>query len=270
MTNDGYADATYGDRIAEIYDERYLGSFAEDTAGAVSFLKELAGDGPALELGIGTGRVALPLAEAGVEVHGIDSSEAMLAKLKAKPGGDRIPVTVGSFADFSLQTRFKLIYVVFNTFFGLLTQDEQVSGFEAVARHLTPDGVFAMQAFVPDVTRFDAHNQRVATESVGIDEVTLETSSHDPFAQRTDSAYVTIRDSSVRMYPVRIRYAYVSELDLMARLAALQLRERWADWDRQPYPSRSWTHVSVWEHVDRPRVGLRRETTRAPAPKAGT
>jgi SAM-dependent methyltransferase len=250
MTDDDYADATYGDRIAEIYDERYLGSFAEDTDSAVSFLKELAGAGPALELGIGTGRVALPLAEAGVEVHGIDASEAMLAKLKAKPGSDRIPVTVGSFADFSLQTRFKLIYVVFNTFFGLLTQDEQVSGFEAVARHLTPDGVFVMQAFVPDVTRFDTHNQRVATESVGIDEVTLETSSHDPFAQRTDSAYITIRDSSIRMYPVRIRYAYVSELDLMARLATLRLRERWADWNRQPYPSRGWTHVSVWEQVD--------------------
>jgi hypothetical protein len=141
--------------------------------------------------------------------------------------------------------------VVFNTFFGLLSQDEQVSGFEAVARHLTPNGVFAMQAFVPDVTRFDAHNQRVSTEAVGIDQVTLETSSHDPFAQRTDSAYVTIRNSEVRMYPVRIRYAYVSELDLMARLAGLRLRERWGGWDRQPYPSRSWTHVSVWERMDR-------------------
>ncbi len=250
MTDDDYTDATYGDRIAEIYDERYAGSFAEDTAGAVSFLKELAGDGPALELGIGTGRVALPLAEVGVEVHGIEASEAMLTKLKAKHGGDRISVTVGSFADFSLQTRFRLVYVVFNTFFGLLTQDEQIDSFEAVARHLTPDGVFAMQAFVPDVTRFDVHNQRVAAESVGIDEVTLETSTHDPFAQRTDSAYVRIRDSSVQMYPVRIRYAYVSELDLMARLAGLRLRERWGDWDRQPYPSRSWTHVSVWGQPD--------------------
>jgi predicted TPR repeat methyltransferase len=250
MTDDDYTDTTYGDRIAEIYDERYVGSFAQDTASAVSFLKELAGDGPALELGIGTGRVAQPLADAGIEVHGIDASEAMVAKLRAKPGGDRIPVTLGSFADFSLQARFRLIYVVFNTFFSLLTQDEQVGSFEAVARHLTPDGVFAMQAFVPDVTRFDVHNQRVAAESVGIDEVTLETSTHDPFAQRTDSAYIRIHDSSIRMYPVRIRYAYVSELDLMARLAGLRLRERWADWDRQPYPSRSWTHVSVWEQPD--------------------
>jgi SAM-dependent methyltransferase len=249
MTDEDYTDATYGDGIAEIYDDLYAGSFGNDTAGAVSFLKELAGDGPALELGIGTGRVALPLAEAGVEVHGIEASEAMLAKLKAKPGGDRISVTVGSFADFSLQTRFRLVYVVFNTFFGLLTQDEQVDSFEAVRRHLTPDGVFAMQAFVPDVTRFDVHNQRVAAESVGIDEVMLETSTHDPFAQRTDSAYVRIHDSSIRMYPVRIRYAYVSELDLMARLAGLRLRERWGDWGRQPYPSLRWTHVSVWEQL---------------------
>jgi predicted TPR repeat methyltransferase len=184
-----YDDATYGDQIAEIYDERYLGSFAEDTPQAVSFLKDLAGDGPALELGIGTGRVAMPLADAGVEVHGIDASDAMLAKLKAKPGGNRISLTVGSFADFTLETRFRLVYVVFNTFFGLLTQEQQVSSFEAVARHLTSDGVFVMQAFVPDVTRFDVHQQRVSVETVDIDEVALETSTHDPFMQRTDSAY---------------------------------------------------------------------------------
>lgn len=245
--SDDFTEASYSDRIAEIYDERYLGSFAEDTTNAVSFLKELAGDGPALELGIGTGRVALPLAEAGVEVHGIDASEAMLAKMSVKPGADRIAVTLGSFANFSLETEFRLVYVVFNTFFSLLTQDDQVACFQAVARHLTNDGVFVMQAFVPDVTRFDAHNQRVAAESVGIDEVSLETSTHDPFDQRTDSAHVVIRDDRIRLYPVRIRYAYVSELDLMARLADLRLRERWAGWDREPYPSRRWTHVSVWQ-----------------------
>ncbi len=246
MPKDDYTEATYGDKIADIYDDRYEESFAEDTAGAVHFLQELSGDGPALELGIGTGRVALPLAESGAEVHGIESSEAMVARLKAKPGGDRISVTRGTFADFSLQSRFRLVYVVFNTFFGLLTQDEQIDSFAAVARHLTPDGVFAMQAFVPDARRFDAQNQRVAAESVGLDEVMLETSTHDPFAQRTDSAQVRISDSGIRVYPVRIRYAYVPELDLMARLAGLRLRERWGDWDRQPYPSRSGEHVSVW------------------------
>ena len=140
-----------------------------------------------------------------------------------------------------------MIYVVFNTFFALLTQDEQVSCFQAVARHLSDGGVFVMQAFVPDTSRFDSHQQRVSVETVGVDEVTLETSSHDPVAQRTDSHHVVIREDGIRMYPVRIRYAYVSELDLMARLAGLRLKERWAGWGREPFPSPTWTHVSVWD-----------------------
>jgi SAM-dependent methyltransferase len=242
-----YGDATYGDRIAEVYDERHLESFTEDTAGAVAFLKAAAGGGPALELGIGTGRVALPLAQTGVEVHGIDASEGMVAKLRAKPGGDSIRVTIGSFADFTLETRFGVVYVVFNTFFALLSQNEQVSCFQAVSRHLSDGGVFVMQAFVPDVSRFDSHQQRVSVETVGVDEVTLETSSHDPVAQRTDSQHVVLRKDGIRMYPVRIRYAYVSELDLMARIAGLHLKERWAGWHREPFPSPTWTHVSVWE-----------------------
>jgi SAM-dependent methyltransferase len=248
--SDEYTDATYGDRIADIYDVRYLESLAEDTAAAVAFLQELAGDGPALELGVGTGRVALPLADAGLDVHGIDTSEEMVAKLRSKPGGDRIHTTIGSFADFSLETRFPLVYVVFNTFFSLLTQDEQVASFAAVARHLTPGGVFVMQAFVPDVTRFEGNQQRVAVESVGVDEITLEMSSHDAVAQRTDSQYVLLRQGDVRLFPVRIRYAYVSELDLMARLAGLRLRERWSNWTREPFPSADWSHVSVWDRMD--------------------
>jgi SAM-dependent methyltransferase len=247
--DDGYTEATYGDRIAEIYDERYLAQFEADTAGAARFLGSLAGGGPALELGIGTGRVAVPLAAEGVEVRGIDSSEAMVAKLHAKPGGEGIDVTIGSFADFSFDVRFPLIYVVFNTFFGLLTQDEQVSCFEAVARHLTPDGAFVMQAFVPDLSRYDSRNQRVGAVSVGVDEVSLETSIHDPFEQRTDSQHVVIKAGSVRVYPVKVRYAYVSELDLMARIAGLRLGERWADWDRSPFPAKNWQHVSVWERT---------------------
>lgn len=246
MTDD-YTDATYGDRIADIYDVRYLEPLAEDTADAVAFLRDLAGDGPALELGIGTGRVAIPLADAGVEVHGLDTSEAMVAKLREKPGGDRIHTTLGSFADFALETRFPLVYVVFNTFFSLLTQDEQVSAFRSVARHLTPSGTFAMQAFVPDATRFESNQQRVAIESVGVDEITLEMSSHDAVTQRTDSQFVLLRQGDVRLFPVRIRYAYVSELDLMARLAGLRLRERWSSWRRDPFPSSDWSHISVWE-----------------------
>lgn len=250
MVNE-YGDATYGDRIAEIYDDTFLASFEDDTAKAASFLKDHAGDGPALELGIGTGRVALPLAAAGVEVHGIDASPEMVVRLRRKPGGEAIPVTIGTFADFSLDARFPLVYVVFNTFFALLGQDEQVSCLEAVTRHLTPDGVFVMQAFVPDVSRFDAHQQRVAAEEIGVDHVVLETSTHDPVAQRTDSQHMVIRDGSVRIYPVRIRYAHVAELDLMARIAGLRVRERWADWDRSPFGLPRWTHVSIWERADR-------------------
>jgi SAM-dependent methyltransferase len=240
-------EARYGDRIAEIYDERYADKFADETVATVAFLKELAGAGPALELGIGTGRVAIPLSEAGVEVHGIDASEAMVAKMRAKPGGDRIQVTIANFTDFSLEMKYRVVYVVFNTFFGLLTQEEQVSGFRAVARHLGDDGVFVMQAFVPDVTRFDAHNQRVSMESITKEDVTLEVSDHDPFGQRTDTAMVILSESGTRIYPVKLRYAYPSELDLMARLAGLRLRERWAGWDRSPYPGPAWNHVSVWE-----------------------
>ena len=241
-----YTEATYGDKIADIYDDTYLDASARDTDGAVAFLSRLAGPGPALELGVGTGRVALPLTQAGVEVHGIDASEAMVERLREKPGGEDIHVTIGDFADFSLEERFPVIYVVFNTFFGLLTQDAQLACMECVARHLTPDGAFVMQAFVPDVTRFDAHNQRVSVETVSLDELVLETSSHDPFTQRTDSHHVVIREAGVRLYPVRIRYAYPSELDLMAKIAGLRLRERWADWDRSTFPSRAWQHVSVW------------------------
>ena len=242
-------EATYGDRIAEIYDERYADKFADDTAATVAFLKELAGPGPALELGIGTGRVAIPLSEAGVEVHGVDASEATVARMRAKPGGDRIPVTMANFADFALETKYRVVYVVFNTFFGLLTQEEQVSGFRAVARHLDDGGVFVMQAFVPDVTRFDVHNQRVSTESMTNEDVTLEVSEHDPFGQRTDTAIVILSESGTRIYPVKLRYAYPSELDLMARLAGLRLRERWAGWDRSPYPGPAWNHVSVWDRA---------------------
>jgi hypothetical protein len=244
---DDYEPSTYGDRIADVYDAWYpSGGQLGDPAVAVGFLHELAGPGPALELGIGTGRIALPLAEAGVDVHGIDSSEAMVAKLRAKPGGDRIPVTIGDFADFALETRFRLVYVPFNTFFALLTQDEQVSCFRCVADHLAPDGAFAIEAFVPDPGRWD-HGQRVSAIEVGVDEVHLEVSRHDAINQRTDAQHIAIGADGILLWPVRVRYATIAELDLMARLAGMRLRERWGDWDRSPLTDASGKHVSVWE-----------------------
>jgi SAM-dependent methyltransferase len=244
---DDYGPSTYGERIAEAYDDRYRElAFGGDLSTTVAFLKELARDGAALELGIGTGRVALPLSAAGVHVHGIDASQAMVARLGAKPGGPEIPVTMGDFRDFTIDERFRLVYVVFNTFFGLLTQDDQVSCFQAVARHLTDEGVFAMEAFVPDLTRYE-RGQRVSATRVELNEVEIEVSQHDALAQRTHSHHLIVREDGLKLFPVRIRYAYPSELDLMARLAGMRLRERWADWDRSPIAATSQKHISVWE-----------------------
>ena len=163
---DQYGPSTYGERIAEAYDEWF--GLPEDTDQAVEFLARLAGPGPALELGIGTGRVAVPLAARGVEVHGVDASEAMVGKLRSKPGGDGIPVTIGDFADVAIEGSYPLVYVVFNTFFALLTQEDQIRCFQGVAEHLTDDGGFLIQAFVPDLTLFN-RGARVAPQFVGID-----------------------------------------------------------------------------------------------------
>jgi SAM-dependent methyltransferase len=244
-----YGPSTYGDRVADVYDEWYRQPdhpYLGDVADTVSFLKELAGDGSALELGIGTGRVALPLRDAGVRVHGIDASEAMVAKLAEKPDGNAIPVTIGSFADFGLDAKFRLIFVVFNTFFGLESQEEQVSSFRAIERHLTEDGVFVMEAFVPDPTRFD-RGQRVGAVRVETDVVQLDVTVHDALAQHSTSQHVVIREDGIRLIPVRIRYAFVPELDLMPQLAGLRLRERWAGWKREPFGTGAAKHVSVWE-----------------------
>lgn len=246
---DEYGASTYGDRIADIYDERYAEVFGSDLAATVAFLKETAGDGAALELGIGTGRIALPLAEAGVRLYGIDASEAMVERLRAKPGGSDIRVTMADFRDFTIDERFRLVYVVFNTFFGLLSQDDQVSCFRVIARHLTDDGVFVMEAFLPDVSRFE-RGQRVSATRVELDELELEVSRHDAIAQRTTSHHLIVRADGVQLFPVQIRYAYPAELDLMARLAGMRLRERWADWDRSQISATSEKHISVWE-VDR-------------------
>jgi SAM-dependent methyltransferase len=243
----GYEAHTYGDRIAGVYDELYGTLF--DVDATVSLLAELAGGGPALELAIGTGRIALPLADRGVDVTGIDASEAMVAELRAKPGGDDIPVVMGDFADVDIEGRFKLVFVVFNTLFNLATQDEQVRCFTNVTKHLTEDGVFVVEAFVPDVTRYTRH-QTTGVDRLDSESVHLEASRHDPVNQTVDSQHIHLRRGEpVEMYPVSIRYAYPSELDLMARLAGLRLRARWGGWHKEPFTSESKFHVSVYEHA---------------------
>ena len=239
----GYDASTYGDRIAEVYD-RWAGVPA-DTELAVAFLGDLAGAGPVLELGVGTGRIALPLAERGLEVHGVDASEAMVARLREKPGGAAIPVAIGDFAEVPAEGPFSLVFVVFNTFFGLLTQEAQVRCFANVAARLTPQGAFALEAFVPDVARFD-RGQRIQTDAVDSEHVRLSGSRHDPLEQAVFSQHVVVGADGVRLYPVAIRYAWPSELDLMARLAGLRLRERWGGWAREPFTADSGRHVSVY------------------------
>ncbi len=244
---EGFNAGTYGDKIAGIYDDLYGTLF--DVEATVEMLAQLAGEEPALELAIGTGRIALPVTEAGVQVTGIDISEAMVSRLRSKPGGQDISVVMGDFADVDVDGVFGLIYIVFNTLFGLTTQEDQVRCFTNVGSHLTDGGVFVVEAFVPDVTRFDGH-QRMGVEGVSVDEAHLEASRHDPVRQTIDTHHVVLRNGEpVELYPVSIRYAYPSELDLMARLARMRLRDRWGGWRREPFTSGSRFHVSVYERA---------------------
>ncbi|HEX6715965.1 MAG TPA: class I SAM-dependent methyltransferase [Pyrinomonadaceae bacterium] len=236
-----YSDETYGEHVAGVYDEWY----SDYDPQAIDTLAELAGGGPALELGIGTGRIALPLATKNVEVHGVDAAPSMITRLRAKAGSERITLTQGNFADVPVEGEFALVYIVFNTFFALSSQDEQVRCFRNVAAHLSRDGCFVIEAFVPDLTRFTGGQVNWATK-VTADEVQLDVGQHDSAAQRVISQKVVLTDGSVRLYPVQIRYAWPSELDLMAQLAGLRLRERWSSWRREPFSSESQKHISVY------------------------
>ena len=229
--------------MAEVYDE-WFGT-PGDANDEVSFLSELAGRGPALELGVGTGRVALPLAEKGIEVRGIDASEAMVEKLRAKPDGDNVPVSIGDFADVDVEGRFSLVYVVFYTFFALLSQEDQVRCFANVAERLDKEGVFVVEAFMPDPARLQG-GEVTQTKRVEVDRAFLETSRYDPVEQRVYSQNIAMGERETKFYPIQILYAWPSELDLMARLAGLRLCERWGGWRREPFTASSRNHVSVY------------------------
>jgi SAM-dependent methyltransferase len=236
--------AFYGDTWAPIYDDVHTHL---DPTAAVEVLANLAGTGRALELGIGTGRVAIPLAARGIAVHGIEASQAMLDRMRAKPGGADIPVTLGDFTDVGVGGEYALIYIVFSTLYGLLTQDAQVACVRNAAARLAPGGLFVVEGFVPDPTRFD-RGQRVQVNRVEATRLDLLFSRHDPVGQRVASQQVVVGAHGMQLYPVEVRYVWPSELDLMAQLAGLRLRERWGDWRRGPYTGNG-AHISIYERA---------------------
>jgi SAM-dependent methyltransferase len=239
--DDGYFD----DRVAARYDESSAEMFDPDVLDpAVDLLAELAGGGRALELGIGTGRIALPLARRGVPVHGIDLSNAMVARLRAKPGGEDIGVTIGDFATTTVEGSFTLAYLVFNTIMNLTTQEAQVACFRNVAAALAPGGRFVIEVGVPNLQRLPPGESlrafHVSETGWGIDEF-------DVASQGLTSHHLRIVDGELNRVSVPFRYVWPSELDLMAELAGMRLQERWASWQREPFTSESRKHVSVWE-----------------------
>jgi SAM-dependent methyltransferase len=236
----------FGEEVAARYDTDSAAMFAAEVVEpVVDFLSDLAGGGRALELGIGTGRIAIPLAARGVRVHGIDLSEAMVARLRAKPGAEQIGVTIGDFATATADGTFSLAYLVFNTIGNLMTQNEQVACFTNVGRHLEPGGCFVIEVGVPALQGLP-HGQThrlfdVSETHIGIDE-------YDVANQGLVSHhYSRTPDGTFAWGSIPLRYVWPSELDLMARIAGMRLRERWGDWTREPFTRASTKHVSVWE-----------------------
>jgi SAM-dependent methyltransferase len=235
----------FGERVAQRYDESSADMFESAVVDpVVDLLAELAGHGAALELGIGTGRIALPLARRGIRVHGIDLSKAMVARLRAKPGAQQIGVTIGDFATTTVEGRFTVAYLVFNTIMNLTTQDGQVACFQNVAAHLEPGGCFVIEVMVPALQRLPPGETvrafNLSATRLGFDE-------YDVASQGLISHHYTVVDGNLEVDAPPFRYVWPSELDLMARLAGMTLRERWSGWKREPFTSDSTKHVSVWE-----------------------
>jgi SAM-dependent methyltransferase len=241
-------DGYFGEEVAARYDESSAEMFEPEVLDpTVDFLAELAGDGRALELGVGTGRIALPLAARGVPVHGIELSRAMVARLREKPGGEEIGVTIGDFSKATAEGAFTLAYLVFNTINNLTTREAQVACFRNVAQHLAPGGRFVIEVGVPGLRRLPAgeafHVFDASPTHWGVDE-------YDVANQGLVSHHFSLVDGRWRLLSVPFRYVWPSELDLMAELAGMSLRERWSGWNREPFTSESRKHISVWAIAD--------------------
>ena len=240
------ADERYfGERVASQYDERLDAMSSPEVVGpVVDLLAELAGDGDALEFGIGTGRIALPLAGRGIRVAGIDSSEAMLSRLRAKPGAHEIEAVAGDFATTRVPGEFSLVFLIFNTIFNLVTQDAQVACFENAAAHLQAGGRFVIETRVPPLQSLPPGQSVLPIRA---DAEGFSFSSFDVATQRFHNQHFYVVDGRLESFPVEFRYAWPAELDLMARLAGMRLQDRWAGFGREPFTDMSRSHVSVYE-----------------------
>lgn len=233
---------SFGDDTAAGYDESLRGDEAE----TVACLEKLARGGPVLELAIGTGRIGLPLAARGLRVDGIEQSAAMIARRRGKPGGDAITITEGDMADVPVSGSYRLIFIVFNTLYNLLTQADQVRCFENVARHLTDDGVFLVEAALPDSLYRLRNYQYVDAEAIDLGQVTLDVGRYDPVTQLLDESHLRLSSRGIRVSPIVTRYIWPSEMDLMARIAGLRLQARWSGWNGELFDARSTRHVCVY------------------------
>lgn len=241
----GVLEDHFGQEVAGRYDDA-VGEMFDPVRvePAIDFLAGLADGGPALELGIGTGRLALPLAARGVAVHGVDLSSAMVERLRAKPGGAEIPITIGDFASTKLTETFRLAYLVFNTVMNLTTAEQQVACFQNVAAHLEVGGRFVIEVSVPQLQRLPPGETvrafDVSDDHLGFDE-------YDTASQRLVSHHFSKVNGNWKLRSIPFRYVWPSELDLMARLAGMKLCERWGGWQRDPFTDRSVEHISVWQ-----------------------
>jgi SAM-dependent methyltransferase len=247
---EGYDASTYGDRFADVYDDWYGDlTDAEACADRIASLAADAG-GPVLELGIGSGRLALPIAARGCEVHGIDASAAMVERLRAKPGGDRLAVTIGDMADLALDAEpaggFGVAFVAFNTFFNLGSEDAQRRCLRRIRQLLRPGGAFLIEAYVPDGATGDEVDSNVTPRHIGADEVVLTVSRRDRTAQTVTGQHVHITEAGIRLRPWHLRYASPEQLDGLAAEAGLELAARHAGWRGEPYTDASTTHVSTY------------------------
>ncbi len=249
---DGYDASTYGDRFADVYDEWYAGvTDADACTAALAALVATAGGGPALELGVGSGRLALRLAALGVEVHGIDASTAMADRLRAKPGGEAITVTIGDMAQLDLPDppAFTLAYVAFNTFFNLPTEDAQRRCLERVAQLLAPRGRLVIEAFVPRDDDGAAAESAVTPRRIAADEVVLTVSAVDPAAQTISGQHVHLSERGIRLRPWHLRYATPTQIDDLAAAAGLELEHRAGGWRGEPFDDSSAVHVSTYRRA---------------------